>query len=133
MTRQAGAITQLSLCVCVLRECEGVDPIVCVNKPSHSAPVWLNSANERCLWLGLASTALIAAKYFNTHTHTHTHTHTQIHKYTNTHTHTPTLPTLNQRTGVGGGHSKEDREVKECVCVYVCVDDRVKNQEKRKE
>lgn len=35
MTRQAGAMTQL----CVLRESEGVDPIVCVNKPSHSVPV----------------------------------------------------------------------------------------------
>lgn len=56
--------------VCVLREYEGVDPIVCVNKPSYSAPVWLNSANERCLWLGLASTALITTKPFNTHTHT---------------------------------------------------------------
>lgn len=55
--------------VCVLHECEGVDPIVCVNKPSHSAPVWLNSANERRLWLGLASTALITAKPLDKHTH----------------------------------------------------------------
>lgn len=65
--------------VCALRECEGADPIVCVNKPPHSAPVWLNSANEHCLWLGLASTALITAKKEKkkerkTSTHTHTHT-----------------------------------------------------------
>ena len=56
---------------------EGVDPIVCVNKPSHSAPVWLNSTNERCLWLGLAGTALITAKPLNKHTLRHTHIYTQ--------------------------------------------------------
>lgn len=50
---------------------EGVDSIVCVNNPAYSVPVWLNSANERRLWLGLANTVLVRAKPFNTHTNTH--------------------------------------------------------------
>lgn len=55
------------LVMCVLCKCEGVDPIVYVNKLSHSASVWLNSANERCLWLGLARVSSRLSP--STHTH----------------------------------------------------------------